>query len=180
MMNVLKSVAALAIATLFCLSPAKADIVYNLSFEGGGTGVLDLNLPTLSSAYNLNGNIAPYFVSLQINNVDGQNFLINASNLGANGYIQTGAAGQIYTLTVNQKAPTGVPNGTDYISVYTTSANIYSTPNGHGEASVSFQINGPFVAAVPEPSTWAMLIAGFVAIGLLAYRRRNNLVLKAA
>ncbi|MBR0697815.1 PEP-CTERM sorting domain-containing protein [Bradyrhizobium lablabi] len=179
-MNGFKSAAAAVIASLLCLTPAKADIVYNLSFVGGGTGVLDLNLSTLSSAYNLNGNIAPYFVSLQINNVDGQNFLITTSNLGTGGYIQTGTAGQIYTLTVNEKAPTGVPDGTDYISVYTSSANVYSTPYGHGEASINFTINGPFVAAVPEPSTWAMLIAGFAAIGLLAYRRRNNAVLKAA
>lgn len=28
------------------------------------------------------------------------------------------------------------------------------------------------VTAVPEPSTWAMLIAGFAGIGLMAYRRR--------
>ena len=30
------------------------------------------------------------------------------------------------------------------------------------------------VAAVPEPSTWAMLILGFAGIGFMAYRRRNQ------
>jgi hypothetical protein len=30
------------------------------------------------------------------------------------------------------------------------------------------------VAAVPEPSTWAMMILGFAAVGFFAYRRRNN------
>jgi PEP-CTERM motif len=29
------------------------------------------------------------------------------------------------------------------------------------------------VAAVPEPSTWAMLILGFAGVGFMAYRRRN-------
>jgi hypothetical protein len=29
-------------------------------------------------------------------------------------------------------------------------------------------------AAVPEPSTWAMMILGFASIGFLAYRRRNT------
>jgi hypothetical protein len=29
------------------------------------------------------------------------------------------------------------------------------------------------VAAVPEPSTWAMMVLGFVGVGFLAYRRRN-------
>jgi PEP-CTERM motif len=31
-----------------------------------------------------------------------------------------------------------------------------------------------FSAAVPEPSTWAMMILGFVGVGLLAYRRRGK------
>jgi hypothetical protein len=30
------------------------------------------------------------------------------------------------------------------------------------------------VAAVPEPSTWAMMILGFAGIGYIAYRRRNR------
>lgn len=29
-------------------------------------------------------------------------------------------------------------------------------------------------AAVPEPSTWAMMILGFAGVGFLSYRRRNN------
>ncbi len=29
-------------------------------------------------------------------------------------------------------------------------------------------------AAVPEPSTWAMMILGFTGLGFMAYRRRNN------
>jgi hypothetical protein len=32
----------------------------------------------------------------------------------------------------------------------------------------------PQVAAVPEPSTWAMMILGFFGIGFMAYRRRNQ------
>jgi len=30
------------------------------------------------------------------------------------------------------------------------------------------------VAAVPEPSTWAMMILGFVGVGFMTYRRRQN------
>jgi hypothetical protein len=29
-------------------------------------------------------------------------------------------------------------------------------------------------AAVPEPSTWALMILGFMGIGFMAYRRKNN------
>lgn len=38
----------------------------------------------------------------------------------------------------------------------------------------------PQVAAVPEPSTWAMMILGFAGIGFLAYRRRNQAATLAA
>jgi hypothetical protein len=36
-------------------------------------------------------------------------------------------------------------------------------------------------AAVPEPSTWAMMILGFAGVGFMAYRRRNvSAVLRVA
>jgi len=34
---------------------------------------------------------------------------------------------------------------------------------------VSIQVN-----AVPEPSTWAMLILGFAGVGFMAYRRKSR------
>jgi len=39
-------------------------------------------------------------------------------------------------------------------------------------AMKQFEISG--VSAVPEPSTWAMMILGFAGIGFMAYRRRNQ------
>jgi hypothetical protein len=41
------------------------------------------------------------------------------------------------------------------------------TPNG---ANVSVQT----VAGVPEPSTWAMMVAGFAGLGFLSYRRTRR------
>jgi hypothetical protein len=35
-------------------------------------------------------------------------------------------------------------------------------------------------AAVPEPSTWAMMIMGFAGVGFMAYRRKQGPVLIAA
>jgi hypothetical protein len=45
-----------------------------------------------------------------------------------------------------------------------------------GNASLTGQTPfTPAVAgAVPEPSTWAMMILGFAGVGFMAYRRRNN------
>jgi hypothetical protein len=36
------------------------------------------------------------------------------------------------------------------------------------------------VSAVPEPSTWAMMILGFFGIGFMAYRKRKNGLVLAA
>lgn len=36
------------------------------------------------------------------------------------------------------------------------------------------------IAAVPEPSTWAMLLLGFAGVGLVAYRRRSKAVVPLA
>ena len=36
------------------------------------------------------------------------------------------------------------------------------------------------VSAVPEPSTWAMLLLGFAGIGFMAYRRKSTPALMAA
>jgi hypothetical protein len=51
------------------------------------------------------------------------------------------------------------------------------TGNGYGElgSDVAFGV-GTFTltAAVPEPSTWAMMLLGFCGLGFLAFRRKNN------
>jgi PEP-CTERM motif len=35
-------------------------------------------------------------------------------------------------------------------------------------------ISGGFTGGVPEPSTWAMMILGFMGVGFMAYRRKQN------
>jgi len=54
----------------------------------------------------------------------------------------------------------------------------HSFVNGYvniGDSSLTGQTPFiPQVAAVPEPSTWAMMIFGFAGVGFMAYRRRNQ------
>jgi hypothetical protein len=64
-----------------------------------------------------------------------------------------------------------------------------------GPSTASFAVNGTFIesipssnsfqilgvtSAVPEPSTWAMMLLGFAGIGFMAYRRNSKPALRAA
>ena len=44
----------------------------------------------------------------------------------------------------------------------------FTAPNG------SFIFSAGVQSAIPEPSTWAMMILGFVGLGFMAYRRKQN------
>jgi hypothetical protein len=61
--------------------------------------------------------------------------------------------------------------------------NFFASPNGVTYGN-SFAAQGnqiiAEVAAVPEPSTWAMMILGFAGIGFMAYRRKSKPALMAA
>ncbi len=61
----------------------------------------------------------------------------------------------------------------NYVSLFTTAMySYYDMHTGHGSNGV---LTATLAAtpAVPEPSTWAMLILGFAAVGFMAYRCRN-------
>jgi hypothetical protein len=47
---------------------------------------------------------------------------------------------------------------------------LYSAEQEFGAGTFSF--GDPVVTAVPEPSTWSLIIFGFFGVGFLAYRRR--------
>jgi hypothetical protein len=51
---------------------------------------------------------------------------------------------------------------------------VYSSANGESLTITDM------TAAVPEPSTWAMMILGFFGVGVMVYRRKNQATLNAA
>ena len=94
-------------------------------------------------------------------------------------------------------------SGLVYISDFTFQGNPYELQIQGGSLSIVPIVNGvpgfnslangfvnfsltneqpytPAVAAVPEPSTWAMMLLGFAGIGVLAYRRKSKPVLMGA
>jgi hypothetical protein len=71
---------------------------------------------------------------------------------------------------------------TDGIPTYSSPLVLHITPNDAVIQMYNFTYEGgpggyltrldPIAAAVPEPSTWAMLLIGFVGVGFMTYRRR--------
>jgi hypothetical protein len=75
---------------------------------------------------------------------------------------------------VNQPLPTSFAN-TPY--TWTGASGTYAFELVYGECCgtpARLQVSLPLQTAVPEPSTWAMMILGFAGVGFLAYRRRNQ------
>jgi PEP-CTERM motif len=69
-------------------------------------------------------------------------------------------------------------------TAFSTTPATYTGPSGtfafqlvYGEccgAPGDLSISLPLTSAVPEPSTWAMMILGFFGVGFMAYRRKQN------
>ena len=87
--------------------------------------------------------------------------------------------------------PSGVRAFDRYGIAFTTTTDTYNvfdaiadasggtadTPYGLIVASTGVETfgNGALIAAVPEPSTWAMMILGFFGLGFMAYRNKSTL-----
>ena len=72
----------------------------------------------------------------------------------------------------------GVHSTTDDI-YHITSPGTYSLELFYADrqtvaANLQFDLTNATVSAVPEPSTWAMMILGFMGVGFMAYRRKNR------
>ncbi|MDN3275918.1 PEPxxWA-CTERM sorting domain-containing protein [Frankia sp. RB7] len=70
---------------------------------------------------------------------------------------------------------------TDPLSTYsfwftTSGGKLSFTDLSGGNPNVGNLLDNVSVSAVPEPSTWAMMILGFLGVGVLAYRRRSEVL----
>jgi len=103
-------------------------------------------------------------------------FALFATQSGANNPFSF-SLGSSYSASLdNTEVPVGV--WTPYSYTFNVAAN--------GEYNLSFMfdsgatpakdvlLDAVNIAAVPEPSTWAMMILGFAGVGFMAYRRRNQ------
>jgi hypothetical protein len=112
------------------------------------------------------GNSTPY----QVYTRNGTAWVFD-TNLAANTLLNFGAGGvsQFEVLGIDPSLALNPNNATDFITQLTFT--------GSGDFTGTMT---PITTAVPEPSTWAMMILGFAGIGFMAYRRKSKPALMAA
>jgi len=119
----------------------------------------------------------------------------NASTILSNGNVFCGSNGCVNSTqyvslltntqyTVEVSASAGAPTNID------ASAQAWADPFIHIDPAfvggdqfsllISDGIGNTVLSAVPEPSTWAMMILGFMGVGFMAYRRKNTSAFRLA
>jgi hypothetical protein len=68
----------------------------------------------------------------------------------------------------------------DFITTSATSYTLTFNFNGEGVTAADVLVDNISIAAVPEPSTWAMMILGFCGLGFMAYRRKSQASVRLA
>jgi len=166
-LNLIRSaVLATALATAFATCPAQAEILnFSVNWVGGPHETFAID----TAAGQTDGSGTPPYVLFDtINDSLGRNGIFFGDS-SVNGWVGTGP---IVGNIVNQE-------NSDYFSpaFYTgTGFNVDIAPGTYTGGNGSIFT----VSAVPEPSTWAMMILGFFSIGFMAYRQRKNVVLRTA
>jgi PEP-CTERM motif-containing protein len=196
-----------AAATVYTFTEgSSADAVGNFSFT---TSLSGAQLDNLAPGTNITSSVATNFLfPVNVNpflSQDNAGFPIGQNNPTgpATILIGTNATGQITSWTISEGyfasyplIPGGDPNA--FFATYTvTTTNtgesilLVNDNDGPGFAPGENPNGGPpvpyttgtgsfdAVAAVPEPSTWAMMITGFLGLGFMAYRRRSRTALNA-
>jgi hypothetical protein len=143
---------------------------------GGG-----VNTPAVSAAMTINGHT---FTTNGLGHAE-----LDASNMSSGSfrtYAQANAAfGSQFDNFLETQDP-AAPYPTSLSSPFTYTYHAVGTSSAYG----TFKIGGDWLslspttvtltAAVPEPSTWAMMILGFAGVGFMAYRRKSKPALMAA
>jgi hypothetical protein len=113
----------------------------------------------------MNGQVQPFELETQISGIGGASFMIT-NDVDSAGGILAGVNQELFHSFTDHS----VDFATFYLGFQPgTSVNQTET--------LTF---GDVTSAVPEPSTWAMMIVGFAGLGFMAYRRKSKPSLMAA
>lgn len=96
-----------------------------------------------------------------------------ATNQSAIGAEIEGLLGGVVVDTLNTSLNTGTGWGTETLNWNNIDTLQFVYAGSQGALSIR-NIDITTTSAVPEPATWAMLLLGFVGVGVTAYRRKLN------
>ena len=172
--------AAIAFATQ--TGVAHASVIYDLTLtatSGGttnGIGTMTISSPPLTGI----NQVSNYFQAPQSGSgtlsalsitIGGDTFDLATKNNGSNPLVQ------FITGTLDDITYAGVAANGD--SLMMTSEFVFFIVTSRVQEIGNFTATLDVASAVPEPSTWAMMILGFVGIGAMTYRRRKTASLPA-
>ena len=183
----LKIVAAASVGIAASVLPARA-LVYNVNETIGAGSVIG----TVTTNGTFGTNLGPdIFTAWDLHlNGDGVSFEIKNTDTGAVVWGGGDITATPNYLMFNYSAgdggfllfQDGLHSGTFYWCLNTSNAacvnNESVVPQAYTDPSAQFASRSGdlvFATAVPEPSTWAMMILGCCGVGFLRYRRRNDL-----
>jgi PEP-CTERM motif len=174
-MKFMKTAIALAGLCFVAAAPASADTIFDWSATGPfsltGSGTLSATLENATTNEWLITGISGTFGGQTITSLlapgayefnDDLLFPTDPSVLTTNGVSFTTAAGKSEFFAFGPPTSPVDPSADNYGLITTI-------PDDNG-SSGTFAVT----AAVPEPSTWAMMILGFCGVGFMAYRRKQN------
>ena len=114
------------------------------------------------------------------NYIEGDNVRDHATtsfNISAPNVFATDDLGSGDRLDVQQIfLPAALANDTITSIVFSYDDSLGNTVPGDGEAFLAAITTAPAVAAVPEPSTWVMMLIGFAGLGYVGIRVRGRII----
>jgi hypothetical protein len=174
----------------FCLGfaiPAKAAVVYELTFTDKnhafiGTGEMVLNVDSLAEASNLGlwSGFGSVLTKITTPSLGGYGpFTITPANLSNNSQLQTGAQGQVYTLSAPQSGSGGL---TDVFLVLWTQTWQLHTEHYNGPQFLEgyFTISEPSLGnsaapvETPLPAALPLFASALIGGGVVAWRRKRK------
>jgi hypothetical protein len=155
----------------FTLNSSTVTSLYGAVYEwtGSGLGTMLWQSPTVSGiGSQADGGGVFDFSPTGVNLLQGHTYVAFLSTFGIAGNSGQATVGACF----NAGCTTSDSNlgNLVYANVFPDGTTTWSNAFGIYDATFSAT-----VSAVPEPSTWAMMILGFFGVGFLAYRRRNGI-----
>jgi hypothetical protein len=153
-------------AAMALISPASADIVYSVDYTVGasvliGTITTDGNIGAITAA-----DITSFGLSTSVLGTPAE-FTSPSSTATGNGLTATATELSFNFASGDTFEITGAGGS---FELTTGQAELHAGNSGTGGRNESTIL----ASAVPEPSTWAMMILGFCGLGFMAYRRKQS------